>query len=215
MKQLEEEHGFFIWLNEKLSTHPHLPKRLYELSRFFELETTPELKEPKGKVVIGILVAFVSSIVLTVGLTAAIAALGNSGFFDELTAEMGYEIEGVTPLMEAAGENDAETIGVLIEEGADINAADETNSTALHWAVYYGNLEAAKVLLEAGANSDTVDVYDQTPLISAVYNGDVDMAELLLEYGADPAYEDPYGYTAYDYAVENGDDEITAILENE
>lgn len=32
--QIEEEKGFFAWLSEMLSTHPHLPKRIAAIQRF-------------------------------------------------------------------------------------------------------------------------------------------------------------------------------------
>lgn len=36
LRQSEKETGFFVWLAEKLSTHPPLPKRVAEVRRFME-----------------------------------------------------------------------------------------------------------------------------------------------------------------------------------
>lgn len=235
MRQLETESGFFAWLNEKLSTHPHLPKRLYALSRFFSSETTPVLKEPKGKVVIGFAVMFGAALLLagviwlTVYAIEKVEWLSNALYEDSNDYEDSYgydyedsfgfqdeepELEGVTPLMEAANVNDLDGVLSLIEQGEDINAADSEDTTVLHWAVYNNSLDTAQALLEAGANPNTVDFSNATPLITAVTSGYTQMVKLLLSYDANAAYVDTYGFTAYDYAVDYEYPGIATMLEN-
>lgn len=206
MRQIESEAGFFVWLNEKLSTHPHLPKRLYEVDKFFSDTEVETLKEPKRGIVIGVIIALLLSLVFAGGVYMTFKALEKFNFSEA------FEIEGMTPLMEAASENDTEAISTLLDEGADINEADSEGSTALHWAVYSGYYDAAAILLENGADANTVDIYDATPLISAVFAEDVEMVKLLLEYGADSNYMDASGYTAYDYAVDYGNAELQELL---
>lgn len=206
MRQIESEAGFFVWLNEKLSTHPHLPKRLYEVDKFFSETEVETLKEPKRGIVIGVIVALLLSLVFAGGLFMTFKALEKFNFSEA------FEIEGMTPLMEAASENDTEAISTLLDEGADINEADSEGSTALHWAVYSGYYDAAALLLENGADTNTVDIYDATPLISAVFAEDVEMVKLLLEYGADANYIDASGYTAYDYAIDYENAELQELL---
>ncbi|QED49004.1 M48 family metallopeptidase [Cytobacillus dafuensis] len=208
MEQLQTEHGFFVWLNEKLSTHPHLPKRIYALSRFFSEDSTVELHEPKSKVWIGLFGAMLSVVILSAGIWGGYKALKKMDFW----TEMALGVEGATPLMSAASENDVETIQKLLANGADVNEFDEEGSTALHWAVYNGNTDAASILLENGADPNIVDIYESTPLISSVFNDDIEMAELLLQNGADPAYVDSEGYTAYKYAEEYGNVDLMEIL---
>ncbi|MEW9110687.1 M48 family metallopeptidase [Cytobacillus gottheilii] len=222
MKQLETESGFFVWLNEKLSTHPHLPKRLYALSRFFSSEMTPVLKESKGKVVIGVIISFFVFILLSVAVWFSISQLEKLDLFSDSLYEEDYSftgeeipVEGVTPLMDAAFNNDTASILTLIEEGEDIDAVDSEDTSVLHWAVYGDNLEAAEVLLQAGANPDTVDYTDSTPLITAAANGNAELTEQLLNYGADSAYIDASGSTAYDYAMEYGYNDVAALLAND
>lgn len=207
MRQIESEAGFFVWLNEKLSTHPHLPKRLYEVDKFFSETEVETLKEPKRGIVIGVIVALFLSLVFAGGVYMTYKALEKFNVFSEA-----FEIEGMTHLMEAASENDTDAISTLLDEGADVNEADSEGSTALHWAVYSGYYDAAALLLENGADANTVDIYDATPLISAVFAEDVEMVKLLLEYGADANYIDASGYTAYDYALDYENAELQELL---
>lgn len=211
MKQLQTEAGFFVWLNEKLSTHPHLPKRVYELSKCYAPETTIHLKEPKGRVWLGIGVSFLSVIIVGAGLFLSYKALEQLDVFSEIA----MEIEGTTPLINATMENNVDEVTALIEEGADINEADSEGSTPLHWAIYYASYEAAEVLLEKGADPNTVDIYESTPLMSAVFSEDIEMVKLLLQYDVDVNFKDSEGYTAYDYAVDYGNEELMKLLKAE
>jgi ankyrin repeat protein len=117
----------------------------------------------------------------------------------------------MTPLMEAANEDNTDAIATLLDEGADINEVDSDGTSALHWAVYSGYYDAAALLLERGADPNTVDVYE-TPLISAVIAEDVEMVKLLLDYGADVNSVDASGYTAYDYALDYENVELQELL---
>jgi ankyrin repeat protein len=58
--------------------------------------------------------------------------------------------------------------------------------TALHWAAYHGDLEAAKLLVQHKANVAATNRYGIAPLSLACQNGSGAMVELLLEHGANP-----------------------------
>ncbi|MDZ5472580.1 M48 family metallopeptidase [Bacillus sp. 31A1R] len=210
MKQIETEEGIFVWLSEKLSTHPHLPKRVYEISKLFDADCTIELKEPKKKVWIGLTVLMAATIGMGVISFVGLKALEKLDLFSE--AMMG--LESASPLMDAASTNDVDEIARLISEGEDVNQADDEGSTPLHWAIQDYSYEAVELLLQEGANPNTANIYDTTPLISAVFMGDAEMVSLLLEYGVDTNYVDSEGYTAYDYAVEYEYNDIIELLEN-
>ncbi|WP_262381011.1 M48 family metallopeptidase [Bacillus infantis] len=213
MEQIESEQGIFIWLNEKLSTHPHLPKRLHALAQFFAPETALVLKEKRSTVWIGSIAAVLFLALAGIGLWFGLKGIENLAMLPDMPIDGPVEeVEGITPLMEAAETNDLASIENQIGNGADINAADSEGSTALHWAVYSGQADAARLLAEHGADPNTVDAYDTTPLMSAVFADDASMAELLLEYGADPLYTDAEGLTAYDYAQEYGNPEVLEVL---
>ena len=55
--------------------------------------------------------------------------------------------------------------------GADINAKEENNETALHWAARKGYFEVAEILLQYGANANARNNLMETPLHLASYNG--------------------------------------------
>jgi ankyrin repeat protein len=60
---------------------------------------------------------------------------------------------GITPLMMAASaaEPDPSLVQLLIDQGADIGARDDSGRTALDWALLQGDTAAAQVLRKAGA----------------------------------------------------------------
>ena len=81
---------------------------------------------------------------------------------------------------------DSEQVRTLIRSGADINAAQGDGSTALHWAAYRDDLDAAGLLIGAGADVNTANELGATPLWLAAINGSYFMAGQLLAAGADP-----------------------------
>ena len=63
-----------------------------------------------------------------------------------------------TPLHKAAYYSGApEVISSLISRGADVNAVDKGNWTALHLAARNGHVEAMRLLLDAGTRTDVRD----------------------------------------------------------
>ena len=87
--------------------------------------------------------------------------------------------DGTTPFMVAAGLGKAtytprkprgdrapdaeEAVKVLLEAGANINAVNEADFTALHGAAYRGLNEVVEFLVEHGANIDARDFRGRTP----------------------------------------------------
>lgn len=79
--------------------------------------------------------------------------------------------EGTTPLILAARLAIEGMVQDLISAEADINAADNSGKTALHWAAAVNNVEAVNILLAHGANRDAQDDKDETPLFLAAREG--------------------------------------------
>lgn len=65
--------------------------------------------------------------------------------------------DGTTPLILAARLAIEGMVEDLINADADINAADNSGKTALHWAAAVNNTEAVNILLAHGANRDAQD----------------------------------------------------------
>jgi FOG: Ankyrin repeat len=89
-------------------------------------------------------------------------------------------------LADAVMNGDRAAIETLLAEGADVNAAQLDDTTALHYAAYQDDLALAERLLEAGADVDAATRLGATPLYLAAVNGSAPMLRLLLDSGADP-----------------------------
>ena len=116
------------------------------------------------------------------------------------------------PLLLAIRNGNLKEARLLIKNGADIDAVDDTNDTALIWASVNGNLEMVKLLLEAGANTEIKDNNGNTALIWAARENYVSIAELLMRYGADPLYKNIKNVNALEYARMRNHSEIVNLL---
>jgi uncharacterized protein len=127
--------------------------------------------------------------------------------------------DGFTPLMHAVLAQDADPaiVTVLIDRGADVNAADSHQGyTALHFAARDQNAALVRTLLGAGAEPDPVDVFGDTPLWRSVMNssGDLATTKLLVEHGADPNVRNRSGISPLSLARDTGQDDIVKLLEH-
>ena len=87
--------------------------------------------------------------------------------------------EGSTPLHVAVKttRTDAETIGLLIGNGADVNAKDMIGNTPLNFAASEGYQEIVKLLISKGANVNTIANNGKTPLHNAAVEGQNEIIE--------------------------------------
>ena len=83
----------------------------------------------------------------------------------------------------------AAIVRLLVDAGADVDAADPNGRSPLHGAIESGSVEAAALLLAAGADADARNILDEgnTPLLVAVGRGGFGTAKALLVASADPA----------------------------
>ena len=92
----------------------------------------------------------------------------------------------MAPLADATEQKNFTTVqGLLQEQDIDVNAVQGDGSTALHWAVYWDNIELARALLAREADVEAATRLGATPLYLAAVNGNAAMLQLLLESGAD------------------------------
>src|SRR5678816_4390294 len=72
------------------------------------------------------------------------------------------DARGLTPLMYAAAVGSADAMKILIEKGADVNAKNAFDSTALMWSVT--DINKVRMLLDRGADVNTVSTVSYTHL---------------------------------------------------
>ena len=87
-------------------------------------------------------------------------------------------------LLHAAQRNDATVALAAIEDGVDVNARSPDGTTALHWAVYNGNLALVERLIAAGADVAAANEFGSTPLAEAATLGNANVLNALLAAGA-------------------------------
>ena len=96
---------------------------------------------------------------------------------------------------------------------AEIEAGGDYNSTALHYAAWFGKEAVAAQLLHAEASVNAVDnVYYQTPLHIAALNGKSSIANLLLQANASPTAVNKDGRTPAQLAKQRGHSDLAAML---
>lgn len=197
--QHSKNKGLLNKLAEKSSTHPSLPKRIYEIKNYFENNFNPIEKNFKK-------ILSSSMIVLVVGIIAFIVIKYNNNimmaadnFLSDTLAE-----EDATAITEAVAESDVERVNELLNDGMYADVQDMDGWTPLMWAAQDGDVEIMNVLIQAGADPNMVDYYEETALIRAIYSQNAEAINLLLLSGADPNMADSSGWTPLMYAAANG-----------
>lgn len=110
--------------------------------------------------------------------------------------------QGCTPLHHAVNRQDMpELVELLIANGANIQARDNTGGTPLHWAARFGREKATELLVAKGADVNAKDRSGGTPLMEAAANGHVALAKLLIEKGANVNARDKNDQTALHIAA--------------
>ena len=116
------------------------------------------------------------------------------------------------PLIEAAKQGDLYTLRTLLRGKSDVNASDADGSTALLWASYYNDVEAADLLIRARANVNAASDLGATPLWAASQNGGLAIVRKLLAAGANPNAALRSGETPLMVAARSGYPEVVEAL---
>jgi uncharacterized protein len=100
----------------------------------------------------------------------------------------------------------------LLAGGADAKAKDVDNTTALHWAAHYADVELADKLVRAGADVNAVNDYGSTPMMEAATIGNAAIVKILLKAGADAESTSREGQTALMAVARTGNVEAAEAL---
>ena len=118
---------------------------------------------------------------------------------------------GATPLMVAALHAGVDCMRLLLDQGADPNARNGAEATALMWAA--GDLDKVRLLLARGAQVNVASENGKTPLmIAARHEGSAAVVRSMLEKGADVNAKDNQGSNALMQAATAGDVETLNLL---
>ena len=94
--------------------------------------------------------------------------------------------EATKTLLSAASTANVKEVTRLIQEGADVNAVDDSGySPLLIAAQYNSNPEIIRTLIDSGANFDTNDEFEMNPLLhAAAVNSNPEIMRTLISLGA-------------------------------
>ena len=116
-----------------------------------------------------------------------------------------------TQLMYAAAYGSLDAMKVLVSAGADVNARNAFDATALLWSA--GDLAKVRFLVSKGADVNARSKQGRTPLIvGASFDGGFDVVKFLIEKGADISAKDNAGSTPLMAASEANDTASVKLL---
>lgn len=118
---------------------------------------------------------------------------------------------GATPLMHAAAFGSVDTMRLLIDKGADVNARSAAGATALIWSV--NDLAKVRLLLDHGANLNAASESSRTALlVAAMADQSAEIVRLLLSRGANAKAVDGMKTTTLRAAAIGNDSETVRQL---
>ena len=118
-----------------------------------------------------------------------------------------------TPLLYSARYGDVDIANILVNNGADISATDESGNTTLHIASQFGRFELVNYLLMRNPDVNALNKANNTPLHLAVMSGRRMVAEQLVYHGANLTGKNSTGDTPLKCAEKYDKDTIIALLE--
>jgi uncharacterized protein len=117
-------------------------------------------------------------------------------------------------IFEAAALGRLDRLKECIRDASAIDSYSKDGFTALHFACFFGQPEAARLLLEAGAAVDVVAANPTKvmPLHSAASSRNLEAARLLLDRGAPVNARQQLGWCPIHAAAQNGDRALVDLL---
>ncbi len=121
-------------------------------------------------------------------------------------------VASADPLLDAVRAGNRQEAIRLIEDGAEVNAADPLGTTPLMWAARYGDAVVVERLLEAGAEAAAENAFGVTPMSEAALIGSEPVIRELLAAGMAPDSPNPEGETALMLVVRTGRVDAAKLL---
>ncbi|KAJ8952906.1 hypothetical protein NQ318_006523 [Aromia moschata] len=122
-------------------------------------------------------------------------------------------LRGNAALLDAAKKGNLARVQRLVTpENINCRDAQGRNSTPLHLAAGYNNVEVAEFLLEHGADVNAQDKGGLIPLHNASSYGHLDIAALLIKYNTVVNATDKWGFTPLHEAAQKGRAQLCALL---
>ena len=118
-----------------------------------------------------------------------------------------------TPLMYVSFDGSTELIKLLLDNGADVNAKNESGVTPIMIASINGYLDTVELLIDNGADVNAKNESGVTPIMIASNNGCLSTVELLIDNGANLYAKNNTGQTALDIAKEEGHTDVVEFIE--
>jgi ankyrin repeat protein len=107
-----------------------------------------------------------------------------------------------------------DTVSLLLEKGADVNAKDQDGGIALMEATFWGRVKVAELLMSKGAEVNAKNQRGETVLIKAVSSPYLspELVQTLLDKGADVNAKNNEGQTALLAIAEKGNIQVAQML---
>ncbi|XP_019773681.1 poly [ADP-ribose] polymerase tankyrase [Dendroctonus ponderosae] len=122
-------------------------------------------------------------------------------------------LRGNAALLDAAKKGNLQRVQRLVSpENINCRDAQGRNSTPLHLAAGYNNVEVAEYLLENGADVNAQDKGGLIPLHNASSYGHLDIAALLIKFNTVVNATDKWGFTPLHEAAQKGRTQLCALL---
>ena len=113
-------------------------------------------------------------------------------------------------LITAVKNGDLKNIKTFIAAGADLEARDNEDRTALMRAAEKGLADVVKILLDAGANVGTKTKFGWTALFIATDTNHVEVVKMLIARGAAP--DQSFRYVFVSHVFKNNIDMVKALI---
>lgn len=106
-----------------------------------------------------------------------------------------------------------ETVKILLDQGANINAKTREGETAIILAGWLrDDLKLVTYLVERGADVNIANNNGDTPLIDAAYKGNIEIIKYLLDNGAHIETKNNKGHSALDVSRNRGNSKAARVI---